>query len=207
AIAGNAAGNGFGSVLSFTTTAAPTVTTEAATGVTSTTATLEGTANPNLAATTGWFRYATTSPGTCNDTFGSRAPSTGGTTLGSGTTPVAYSRALSGLMPGTTYYYCAIAESSAGTSFGAVRSFTTPAAPAVTAAAAVGVAAPGATLNGAASPNLAAATGWFRYSTANPGVCNDSFGTRAPATDGAALGAGASPVAYSQTLVGLSPGT
>ena len=45
-------------------------------------ATLNGTANPNGAATTGWFRYATTNPGTCNDSFGTRAPASGGTRAG-----------------------------------------------------------------------------------------------------------------------------
>src|SRR5262249_10253479 len=57
---------------------APSVTTAAATGVTSLAATLNGTVNPNGAATTGWFRYSTVNPGTCNDTFGTRAPATGG---------------------------------------------------------------------------------------------------------------------------------
>ena len=35
---------------------------------------LIGTANPNGAATLAWFRYSTVSPGTCNDSFGTRAP-------------------------------------------------------------------------------------------------------------------------------------
>ncbi|MDD5322267.1 MAG: DUF1929 domain-containing protein, partial [Methylococcales bacterium] len=106
------------------TVTAPTVTTLPASAVGATGATLNGTANPNGAATTGWFRYNTTSPGTCNDTFGTLTPSTG---LGSGTAAVAYSQGLTGLTASTTYYFCAIASNSAGKSFGSVLSFTTSA--------------------------------------------------------------------------------
>jgi hypothetical protein len=139
AIASNSVGTGFGAVLSFTTKAAPVVTTNPASGVTNTAATLNGSANPNLDATFGWFRYSTTSPGTCDDTFGTRAPATGGSSLGSGNTAVSYSQAISGLTAATTYYFCAIASNSAGTSLGGVLSFTTTAAPVVTTVAASGV--------------------------------------------------------------------
>lgn len=105
----------------------PTVTTNAASGVSSTTATLNGTANPNGSATTGWFRYSTVSPGTCNDTFGTRAPVAGGDALGSGTSAVAFNEAISGLTANTTYFYCAIAQNAVGVAFGSVLQFTTSA--------------------------------------------------------------------------------
>ncbi|HZF48961.1 MAG TPA: MYXO-CTERM sorting domain-containing protein, partial [Polyangiaceae bacterium] len=205
AIAENAVGKGFGSVLSFTTLAAPSVTTVAATSVTSTGATLNGSANPKLADATGWFRYGTANPGTCNDSFGTRAPVSGGTSLGAGSSAVAYAETLAGLTPGTTYYFCAIAENAVGTGFGAVMSFTTPGAPSVTTEAATMVLSTAAILNASADPNLAAATGWFRYDTADPGTCDDTFGTRAPAASGVSLGAGSNPVAYSEPLAGLMP--
>jgi hypothetical protein len=47
--------------------------------------------------------------------------------LGSGYSPVGYSQAISGLLPGTTYYYCAIVVNAYGTSFGPILSFTTSA--------------------------------------------------------------------------------
>jgi hypothetical protein len=47
-----------------------------------------------------------------------------------------------------------------------------------------------ATLNGSANPGGGAAIGWFRYSTTNPGTCDDLFGTRAPAAGGLVPGAG-----------------
>ncbi|MDQ3034461.1 MAG: hypothetical protein M3Y87_18780, partial [Myxococcota bacterium] len=207
AIADNSYGTGLGSVLSFVTPAAPTVITSSATSVTSTSATLNGSGNPNRAATTGYFRYATTSPGTCNDTFGSRAPTSGGSSLGAGTTSVAFSRSITGLSAGTTYYYCAIAENAEGTAFGAVLSLTTLASPVVTTSAATLVTATSATLNGAADPNGATTSGWFRYSTSDPGTCNDSFGSRAPTSSGSALGSGTTAVAYSRAISSLTPAT
>ncbi|OGN09963.1 MAG: hypothetical protein A3J46_04505 [Candidatus Yanofskybacteria bacterium RIFCSPHIGHO2_02_FULL_41_11] len=113
------------------TPAAPSVTTSAATSITASSAALNGSANPNGASTTGWFRYSATNPGTCDDVFGTRVPTSGGTNLGSGTSPVSYSNGVSGLSSGTTYYYCAIASNSGGTGFGGIVSFTTvPPAPA-----------------------------------------------------------------------------
>ena len=109
----------------------PTVTTNAETNITATSSTLNGSANPNGAVATGWFRYATTSPGACDDVFGIRTPASGGTNLGSGTSSIAYSRSVSGLSSGVTYYYCAIASNNGGTGYGTVVSFTTiPPAPA-----------------------------------------------------------------------------
>jgi len=53
------------------------------------------------------------------------------------------------------------------------------------------------TLNGAANPNGTSATGWFRYSTENPGMGDDTSGTRVPPSGGTALGAGSSAVPFS----------
>jgi hypothetical protein len=207
ALASNSEGTGVGAVMSFTTGAAPLVTTTSATLVTSASATLNGSANPRGDATTGWFRYGAVSPGSCNATFGIRAPATGGTSLGAGTTPVTYAQAITGLQPGTTYYFCAIAANAWGTAFGALQTFTTPSSPTVTTSAATLVGSTTATLNASANPQGSAATGWLRYHTASPGTCNDTFGTRAPASGGTALGSGSSAVAFSQAVTGLQPGT
>ena len=103
---------------------APTVVTHPAVGNT-----IHGTGNPNNGATTGWFRYATTDPGSCNDIFGTRAPLAGGTALGAGSAPMPFSQSLT-TAPATTYYYCAIASNAGGTGYGTMRSFlTTPATP------------------------------------------------------------------------------
>ncbi len=74
---------------------------------------VNGSANPNGASATGWFRFSTTDPGSCNDTFGTRVPSSGGVSLGAGRTAVSYIALTSNtiaLLPGTTYYFCAIAS-------------------------------------------------------------------------------------------------
>jgi MYXO-CTERM domain-containing protein len=208
ALTSNSQGTSSGTVLSFTTEQPPTVTTSPATSVTAGTATLNGSANPNGVNATGWFRYDTTNPGSCGDTFGTRIPVTGGSNLGAGTTAAAYSQAVTGLNPGTTYYFCALASSSAGTSSGAVATFTTAAAPpTVMTDPATQVTVTTATLNGSATPNGGATTAWFRYSATNPHTCNDTFGTRTPATGGTALGAGLTAAAFSQDITGLLPTT
>ena len=205
AIVSSTEGTAFGAVMVFTTSAPATATTSAATSVAPTTATLNGSGNPNGASATAWFRYSTTSPGTCNDTFGIRTPSSGGASLGSGTASVAFGQPITGLLPGVTYYFCALVSNAYGTGMGAVKSFTTPAGPpTVTTDYASGITT---NLNGSANPNGAATTGWFRIATSSPGTCNDTFGTRLPATSGTALGAGSGFVAYANPAPGLVPGT
>ena len=133
AFAINSAGTGYGAVVSFMTqTVAPTVATTTVTNITATTATLTGTCNPNNAPATGWFRYSSTSPGAINDSFGARVPSSGGVSIGNGTSPVTYTKELTGLIPGVTYYYGAIASNAGGTGFGTIMTFTTQAIPAIT---------------------------------------------------------------------------
>lgn len=197
-------------VITYTLPPPPTVTTNAATSITTSSATLNGSANPNGASATGWFRYSTTNPGTCDDVFGTRVPTSGGTDLGSGTSTVAYSNGVSGLSSGTTYYYCAVASNSGGTGFGGIVSFTTdspPPPPTVTTNAATNISTSTATLNGSANPNGASTAGWFRYSVTDPGTCDDVFGTRAPSSGGSSLGAGTSSVPYSFGASGLSTST
>ena len=208
AISYNGIGTSFGTLMSFTTLASPpAVTTNASSGLTGSTATLNGTANPNGDAATGWFRYATVSPGTCNDTFGTRAPAIGGSPLGAGTISVAYSQGITGLSSGTTYFYSAIAQNALGTSFGSLQQFTTPLPPTAATSAATSMTNVSAQLNGSGNPNSSATTGWFRYSLTDPGVCNDTFGTRAPSSGGSALGSGNSAQGYSQTVSGLTAST
>jgi hypothetical protein len=205
ALVSNAYGTGMGAVMSFTTPAGPpTVTTDYASGITTN---LNGSANPNGAATTGWFRIATSSPGTCNDTFGTRLPAASGTALGAGSGFVAYANPAPGLVPGTTYYYCAIASNSVGTSFGIIRSFTAPMPPTVATLAATPVTATTATLNGSSNPNGNSTIGWFRYSTSSPGTCNDVFGTRAPVSSGTSLGSGTASTPFAEPIAGLAPAT
>jgi hypothetical protein len=68
-------------------------------------------------------------PAACDDSFGTRAPATGGTDLGAGEEPVSFEEMLSGLEPRLTYYYCAAASNLGGAAFGEVLTFTTEAIP------------------------------------------------------------------------------
>jgi hypothetical protein len=98
---------------------APVVVTNAATGITSTGATLNGTVNPQGADASYKFDYGTTT------SYGS---STTGGDAGSGTTAVAESAPLTGLTPSTVYHYRIEATNSAGTTLGSDQQFTTSAA-------------------------------------------------------------------------------
>jgi hypothetical protein len=100
----------------------PTVTTNPATSITTTSITLNGTANPNNFATSGWFRYSATNPGTCNNTFGVATPAT---SLGSGNTIIPFTQNITGLTAGTPYYYCALAQNTGGVGMGTVLNTTT----------------------------------------------------------------------------------
>lgn len=101
----------------------PTVTTKDATDKSYTGATLNADVNPNGDWTSIYFRYSTTNPGTCNNTFGNLASSESPTFTG--TTSVPYAVPVSGLYPDTTYYFCALAKNSGGYGYGSILSFKT----------------------------------------------------------------------------------
>lgn len=97
--------------------ALPTVVTGAASKLTTTTATVAGTVNPNGVATTYHFDYGLTTG------YDSTSPTK---SAGSGTTPVNVSAALTGLTPGTLYHYRVVATTATGSAVGADRTFRTP---------------------------------------------------------------------------------
>ncbi len=97
----------------------PIVTTVGANAITATSVTLIGSVNPQGLATNWWFTYGTTQQVGTTTTV---------VAAGSGTVPVTVTVSLSGLTTGTTYYYAAVGQSSAGTVYGAVLSFV-PLAP------------------------------------------------------------------------------
>jgi hypothetical protein len=171
----------------------PTVTTGAASGVGQTTATLNGTVNPNGKSATGYFEYGSTA------NYGT---TTGSQTLGSGTSAVAVNAALSGLSCGALYHFRAAGTNSDGTSAGSDQTFTTsacpPPPPTVTTNAATGVGQSGATLKATVNPNGTATSVSFEY-----GTTTSYGGTTAPQS----IGAGSSGVAVSQAVSGLICGT
>jgi subtilisin family serine protease len=94
----------------------PLVTTRAANEIASTSATLNGTVNPNGLPTTAWFEWGTTT------TYGNN---TATTSLGNGSAALPVSAPLSGLTPGMTYHYRGVANNTTGTSYGGDQSFVT----------------------------------------------------------------------------------
>ena len=96
-----------GSILSFTTLAPPIATTLAATGVTTTAATLNGSVNPEGSATTVTFVYGT------DPTLKTGTTTTGAQLIG-GTSAVAVTAALTGLVSGTKYYDEVVATAPVG---------------------------------------------------------------------------------------------
>jgi hypothetical protein len=101
----------------FTLATAPAVITKAATGLSTSGATLNGTVSANNATTQYWFAW-----GTSKNSLASNTARTGALT---GTTSTAAASTLTGLKTKTTYYFQAVASNAAGTTSGAVLSFTT----------------------------------------------------------------------------------
>lgn len=115
-VARSDAGETQGGVVRFTTLGAPVVATGSVSRILATSATLSGSVTPGGRATTYWFEYGTTA------SYGSRTSSR---SAGSGTSSVGVARDVTGLAPGTLYHVRLVAQSSAGTTRGADRTFTT----------------------------------------------------------------------------------
>jgi RHS repeat-associated protein len=170
----------------------PSATTEAASSVGETTATLKGQVNPNGSATTYQFEYGLTT------SYGTKVPTTA-ESVGSGTSNVAVSKAISGLKGNTIYHYRVLATNASGTSVGIDKTFTTPKLPTVTTEAASGVKEKEATLKGSVNPNANATTYQFEYGLTT------SYGAKIPLSPESA-GSGTTAVAVSKAISGLTEG-
>ncbi len=92
----------------------PIATTTAATNVTASSATLNGTVNPNGLSTSAYFEWGTTTA------YGNTTTSQ---SIGSGASNVGVAANLSGLVANSTYHYRVVATNSTGTSYGSNASF------------------------------------------------------------------------------------
>ncbi len=128
----------------------PSATTGTATSISTATAALNGSVNPEGSATMVSFVYGT------NPNLSSGTSTTAQQSIGSGTSAVPVTAALTGLAPATTYYYEAVATSAAGTADGSILNFTTAASaspPAATTESATAVTSTTAMLNGSVNSN------------------------------------------------------
>ncbi|MBE0568905.1 MAG: hypothetical protein IH577_04440 [Deltaproteobacteria bacterium] len=188
-------GSGFveGEISSFTThNPPPVVTTENATSITLNGATLNGSVNPNGAATNAWFEY-----GPDPDLVSFTA--TDNQNMGSEGDLVALDNTLSGLDTGVTYYFRLVAASVEGEVKGEIKSFSTAVPPpAATTGNAANITTTGATFNGIVNPNGFDTEAWFEYGLDNSLA---TFDVTAPQP----LGSGTSDVAISTGVGSLIP--
>ncbi len=184
----------FGSDMTFTTTSSdpPVVTTEEATEIKTTSATLNGSVNPEGVEATYEFEYGTTT------SYGKKS-SSGTVPAGFGAKKV--TKPVTGLESGTTYHYRIVGKSSHGAATpGADKTFKTTTSgkpPTVTTEEATGVLSTDATLNGSVNPEGAETTYEFEYGT------SISYGKKS--ASGTVSGFGAQKV--NKPVTGLEPGT
>lgn len=152
----NANGTSYGADMTFTTGAtAPTATTNAASGIGATMATLNGTVNANGDSTTVTFEYGETA------SYGRTAQADQSPV--SGSTNTAVSVGVFGLTPNTTYHFRVKAQNAGGTTYGVDMTFDAGGTPTVTTDAASGVGPSSATLNGTVNANNESTTVTFEY--------------------------------------------
>src|SRR5208282_649369 len=148
---------GFFGLLNFPFTAAaqPVVASLAATGITATNATLNGTLTTGGLNTLAYFLYGLTPS---YDSYGAT------TNLAATNTTLSVSNLIGGLSPGTTYHFLLVATNSAGIGSGMDLTFTTlPLPPVVATLAATGITSESAILNGTVNPGGAASGATFQF--------------------------------------------
>jgi hypothetical protein len=169
--------------------AAPTARTDAASSVSTTSARLNGTVNPNGESTSWYFEFGTST------SYGTKTASRN---AGSGTKSVSVTMSISGLSASTTYHYRLVAQNRSGTTLGNDQAFTTNSAPAVQTGAAQGLGTTTATLTGSVDPRGRSTNWHFDYGTTT------SYGSK---TQSQNAGSGNGAKSVTAALSGLTPGT
>jgi phosphodiesterase/alkaline phosphatase D-like protein len=167
----------------------PSATTGSAASVAQSSATVKGTVNPNGTDTTYYFQYGTST---------SYSTNTSATGAGSGGADTSVSASLTGLTSSTTYHYRLVAVSSAGTTAGADKTFTTTTPPAVTTGTPSDISRSSANVSGTVTPRGHTTTYYFRYGTTT------AYGVQ---TSPAGAGAGTGSVGVHASLFGLAADT
>lgn len=189
----NSIGTAYGADLIFTTLGqVPSSLVQSATGISATSATLNGTVNPNDLSTIVTFEYGTTS------SYGSSVAATPSPVTGN--TMANVSVEVTGLLPATTYHYRVKTVNSLGTTYSEDKTFTTAGqSPTVTTTDATNKTTTGATLNGTVNANNTSSTVTFEYGlTINYG--QSIMATQSPVT-------GYLNTTVSAGITGLAAGT
>jgi hypothetical protein len=173
---------------------APQAVTGAAIEVEKTSAKLQGTVNPNgVEVSECYFEYGISTKYESGKIPCEPAP-------GSGTTAVAVSASITGLMQATRYDYRLVAKYAGGTSEGSNQALTTPPEPTVATGSASSIGQTSATLGATVNPNGVAVTKCeFQYGTST------SYGSSAPCSS--LPGSGTSAVPVSANITGLAANT
>jgi len=193
AYATNSSGTGYGMAMSFKTLGqAPINTTLPPTLLTNSSATLNGTVNPNYLSTTVTFEYGSST------SYGQTALAFQNPLTGNSNSNVTAS--ITGLSAGTTYHFRIKAENSLGINYSNDLSFTTLGqTPTASTQAATNLNTTSATLNGIVNPNYLSTTITFEYGMTT------SYGQTIAATQSPASGNTNSNV--NATITGLIVGT
>ncbi len=183
----------FGGDSTFTTLAPPPVViTTAATAITGSSASLNGTVNANSLAASVTIEYGLTT------SYGNTLTATPASVNSS--TPVSVTVPISGLLPNNTYHFRVNATSASGTTNGNDMTFTTAMIPGtVVTLAATNVVGINATLNGTVNANYASANVTFQWGL------TAAYGNTATATPASVTGSTTTPV--SAIITGLAPAT
>jgi kumamolisin len=168
---------------------APTVATTSATAISGTAATLNGGVNSDRLATSVYFQYGTSTM------YGSV---TGTTSIAAGNGSVLFALSAGPLLPQTVYHYQAVASNSIGQNFGADKTFTTLAAPAIGASPAVYLGAADVEVSETVNPNGLNTTVYFEYGTST------SYGSQSSLES---IGSGHAAVNVNALFPGLTPNT
>jgi len=172
-LATNPAGTSQGAIERFTTVLQPpTVSTSPAAPVSPDNAVLNGDVNPRGLPTEAWFEWGT-------DPILNGFTTTPRQDVGTGAASVSAQQAISGLTPGTTYYFRVLAQNTIGTSEGTIESFKATQVPSATTNAATSVASDSATANGGVDPNGLQTNYWFLWGT-DPTLTNPSLTHETP---------------------------
>jgi hypothetical protein len=187
-VATSSAGTARGSDGLFTTLAPPGVVTGAASSISATGATLNGSVDANGRPTTWYFEYGTST------SYGTKTA----VKSASGANAAAVSAAIGGLQAGRTYHFRLVATSDGGSTTGSDATFRTSGPPSASTDAPSSITPTTAKLNGTVTPNGLSTTWYIEYGTTT------SYGTK---TSAKSAGSGSSGVKESVSVTHLKTAT